>query len=392
MSNNLSASFPEIWAKEQQTVFYKKNLAMEFADTSFNAEMAYGATLDRVYRSQLVAQAYVRGSEISIDDLTDTKEQLNVNKSFATGFYVDDFDKIQSRYDIAMNYGKDAGEALANQVDADVFGEVINADSTLSDTTISTSTVLGMFASAAKELSKNNVTSRDRVAAVSPEVASVLTQYLASKNTMLGDDSTKEGYFGKFYGFKVYESNQLTNKVVLALATLPTNGDTVVIDGITFTFVSTIGTTAGNVLIGANVDATRANLAALIAAPSTTTANGVALSTANARKVANTWVGSNDNTANTLTVYCKGVGVAVCSETLTDGTDGFSSITQLNVFGVAKKCTTLVMQKSPVVQLKEVPNKLGKNALNGVLYGVKTFSDNAKQMVSAPVVATSFTA
>ena len=37
MANNLSASFEEIWAKEQQTVFYKKNVAMEVADTSFNS-------------------------------------------------------------------------------------------------------------------------------------------------------------------------------------------------------------------------------------------------------------------------------------------------------------------------------------------------------------------
>jgi hypothetical protein len=59
------------------------------------------------------------------------------------------------------------------------------------------------------------------------------------------------------------------------------------------------------VLIGADVDATRANLATLINAPSTTTATGVALSTANARTFTARVVAVNNNTADTLTVYFK---------------------------------------------------------------------------------------
>jgi len=69
----------------------------------------------------------------------------------------------------------------------------------------------------------------------------------------------------------------LTGSAVLALATNPSNTETVTIQGQVFTFVSSIGTTEGNVLIGGSADATRANLAALINAPQTTTANGVAL-------------------------------------------------------------------------------------------------------------------
>jgi hypothetical protein len=52
---------------------------------------------------------------------------LLVNKQYANGFYVDDFDAIQSKYDIAANYGKDYGVELSNQVDSDVLYEVINS-------------------------------------------------------------------------------------------------------------------------------------------------------------------------------------------------------------------------------------------------------------------------
>jgi len=389
MANNFTASFEEVWGREQQEVFYKKNLAMEMADSSHNSAMSKGDTLNRTYRSSVSVQAYTRGSEITIDDNSDTNEQLTVNREFATGMYIDNFDQIQGKYNIAANYGKDYGEALANQVDADVLGEVVNADSALSAVTLSTSNVLAMFSGAKKELRRNNISSNNLSAIISPDVESILIQYGAGRDTSMGDRINKEGYFGKFQGFECYVSNQLAGSAVLGLATQPTDGDTITVDGITFTFVSTIGTTAGNVLIGANVDATRASLAALIAAPSTTTATGVALSETNARKVANTWTGTDDATADTLSFVCNGVGVLEVSTDLTDETDAFSSILQHNVFGVSKKMTTLVMQSSPKVQAKEVPNKLGKNMLNSVLYGVKTFGDNAKQMVDAPINAAS---
>lgn len=60
-----------------------------------------------------------------------------------------------------------------------------------------------------------------------------------------------------------------------------TDTQTVVIAGITFTSVASIGSTAGNFLIGASAAATLANLAGLINAPSTTSATQVALSAAN---------------------------------------------------------------------------------------------------------------
>lgn len=132
-----------------------------------------------------------------------------------------------------------------------------------------------------------------------------------------------------------------------------------VIGGVTFTFVSSIGTTAGNILIGADVDTTRASAATLINAPSTTTATGVALSTENAKLFANQFSAVNSNSADTLTITAKGVGVLDVSETLTDGTDTWTAATQIqhNLFGVVGS-PTLVIQADPEVQLRDVETKL----------------------------------
>lgn len=401
MANSLSASFQEIWAKEQQRVFYKTNVAMKIADMSFDDTMKFADTLNRPYRSSSNVQTYTPGTAITIDDLTDTNEQLSVNRKFATGFYVDDFDQLQDKYDIAATYGKDYGVYLSNQVDADVLGEVTNATSTVDDGTLggtsgngitaTTSNILSIFSEAKKKLLKLNVPDKDFFAVISPEIEAVMIQYGAGRDTAKGDTAMENGFFTNFYGFRCYVSNQLANTAVLSLATQPTDTDTVVINGVTFTFVSSIGTTAGNVLIGANVDATRANLAGLINAPTTTSSTQVALATQNARAFTNLVSATNSNSADTLTVVYKGVGVLTVSEALTDATDTWTAAktVQHNFFG-AGSAPTIVMQKTPQIEVRTVQDKLGKNVLNGVLYGVKTFADNAKQMVNVKIKSSSF--
>lgn len=403
MANSFSASFPEIWAREQQEAFYKTNVAMKIADTSFKSDMSMWDTLNRPYRSSVNIQTYTPGTSITIDDRTDTNEQLSVNKKFATGFYMDDFDKIQSKYDLIANYAKDDAVKLSNQIDADVLGEVANATSTVdagsvwgtsgNGISLSTSNVLGVMSAAKKALYKQNVDGNNLYAVISPEFEEILTQYIAGKDTMKGDKIGENGFIGSRYGFDLYRSNQSYGSVVLSLATQPTNTDTVVINGVTFTFVTSIGTTAGNVLIGADADAARLNLTTLINAPATTTATGVALSTQNARLFAENCTAVNDASANTCTISFKGVGVLEVSETLTDATDGFTAAKEKQhlLFGV-KWNPTLVVQSDARVRIRDVETKLGVNILNGVLYGVKTFVDNAKKMVSVDIQSDGYSA
>jgi microcystin-dependent protein len=95
-----------------------------------------------------------------------------------------------------------------------------------------------------------------------------------------------------------------------SLGTNPTNTHTLTLTingtAVVFTFVSSIGSTAGNVLIGASAAATAANLIALLQQPQTTTSTGVALSTANQQLVSylsfllvttTLYVSSNNTTA-----------------------------------------------------------------------------------------------
>lgn len=402
MANSLSAGFIEVWSKEYQTVFYKKNVAKQIADMSFQAQMKKGDTLDRVYRSDLSSSlaAYTRGTDITITDVTDTAETLSVNAQFAAGIYRDDFDAIQASLDFAEQYGKDMAVYASNQVDADVLGQWSVATSTVDDGTlggtsgngivVTTSNILKIFSQAKKKIKRLNIDDSNLFAVISPDVEQVLIEYGAGRDTVMGDGKNENGRITNFYGFDIFVSNQLGTSAVLSLATQPTDGDTVTINGVVFTFKTTLGTTAGNVYTVTNVDTTRANLAALINTPGTTTANGVALSVAN-QNIMRNCTATNDNTADTLTLNYKGLGVLAVSETLTDATDTWTvGKTQQHLLMGQKGGTTVVMQKEPSIETKEEPKRFGKNILVGELYGFKTFADGAKRLVDVKVDTTSF--
>jgi len=394
MANTLSDGFKTVWAKEYQTVFHKLNVAKQISDLSYKSSLEKGNILKRIYRSDQSGklQSYTRGTAITINDVTDTAENLTVNAQYADGIYRDDFDVIQDNYDFASAYGRDIATYCSNQLDADILGDWDQATSTVDDgdlggtsgngISLTTSNVLKTLAAAKKKLKKQNVPAEGLFGVVSPEFEQVLIEYGAGKDTKMGDDMSIGGKVMKFYDFDLYVSNQLGTSAVLYMATDPTATDTVVINGITFTARTTIGSSAGSFLVGTSADASRAVLADFINDPGTTSANQIALSAANQIKIRNC-TATNDNTADTLTLDYKGLGTLTVSETLTAAADVWTPAKQKQhcVFG-RKGAITTVVQKDPIPTVKEVPDKLGKNILVGILYGWKTYADGKKQLVN----------
>lgn len=396
-----SFNFADIRARKQQDIFLKKSAFAVMADVSAKSDMSKGKTYKRNYSSvgaNDVPDVAVRGTDGTIRDISDTTETLTVNKEYSIIFTVNDFDEIQSNYGLAMTYGEQYGTIMQSQIDADVLYEVVNAQSTVDagdvggtagqGIDLTTSNVLTAVAAVTKDLRALNVYDTDLVGIISPKFEQILTLYMGAKVTDLGDKVTENGYFAKILGYNLYTSNNLTGSAVLAMATNPTANDTVTIQGQVFTFVSSIGTTAGNVLIGANVDATRWNLETLLNAPQTTTATGVALTGDNLKKFRARVVALNNNTADTLTVWYKGANEISVSKSLTAGADTWTTTLkkQSNVFGVRNKMTTLIMQSKPSIEVSRLVLQNADAIKNFMLYGVKTFKDNAQRMVKVDIL------
>lgn len=402
MSNSLTAFNPAYWAKTMQILHKKSAIYRQFTNFRGEAVLKDGDTFNRPLPSSTYVQPYALGSDMDVQDITSTQESLQVNKKAAALFSVDDVEEAQSHYNIMAQYGKDAMINITNVMDADVQFEAINATSVIdmgdfggtsgNAIDFNGGNAFDVFSKVFEKLAEQNVELSNLFGCISPQEWSIINSQVGSRATAFGDKVTKDGFTGNmiaYNGMDQFLTNNYTSSQVLNLATNPTNGDPVVLSYVsptgvktnTYTFVSTIGSTAGNVLIGANVDATRANLVSAINNPALTNANHVALTGQNQKEAVLKFSAVNDDTANTATIYYKG-GKLTVSEALTDATDGFDAdkATKHLLFG-RKGAIDMINQIAPTVRSTEIPLQFGMYVKLLSLYGIKTYDDGAKQLV-----------
>ncbi len=385
-----------------QEVFLKTLVAKEIANTRFEKVLKYGESVERVAYdiTNVLVRTVVRGAASTIDTVTDSSELLLVNLEKEAVFHISDGEVKQAG---PLNPGEVIGGKIARKVaidlDGRVFAEVLNASydfdngdlTTLSSTgtpiTLTSTTVPQLTTRMSAKLSQRNQidTATNMSLVIDSYGGADVAQYLLGKNIDLAGYVFKNGYTGVVNNAEMYISENLTGEAVLAMATAPTDGDTVTINGVAFTFKTTLGSTAGNVLIGGSADAARANLAALINTPGTTTTEGVALSAANQIIVSNL-VATNDNSANTMAVVGTGSGRLIVAETFTDGTDAWSK-NFLHCYYGKKGAIDLVIQDMKEVDMRPTADRRGTNVFSSYLAGVKTFADGAKQFLDVLINA-----
>lgn len=397
-----SAGFQEVISKRMQRIHHKTDVFRAIASFEEQSNLTKGDTVHRLKKTLPRVQNYVRGTAMSIGIHQEGDESLVVNTSKVAPFYVDDLDQIQFNYSYQMEFGKDMAIRLGNFIDGDVLGEYDQASNTVDDLVINPATgtsgngvlvsslnIQRVFSTAQRKLTKARIGMKDRFCVMGPEFFQALIDYLAGKNTPMADKIGLNGQVdgGSYYGFQLYLSNALGWSGKVSIVTQPTDGDTVTFNGVVFTFKTTLGSTAGNVLIGGSASAANTNLAALLNTPGTTTANGVAIDGTTDLGTGFTAIDMLTGVAATaaatsVTIKCEGQGALAVSSVLTAGADGWTAALQIEhvLFG-QKGATDVVIQKEPKIEIKDVPDKLGKNIIPWTLYGLKTFREGKAMLV-----------
>ncbi len=388
-----------------QEVFQKTLVAKMIMNTRFEPVLKYGASVQRVAYdiSSVQVRTVTRGSASTIDSITDSNETLTINLEKEAVFHISDGEVTQAGpLNPGEEIGKQVGIKVAIDLDGRCFAEVLNALytfdngdlTTLASTgtaiTLSSTTVPQMVSRMSAKLRyKNQIEiSTNMALVVDSYAAGDITQYLLGKNIDLAGSVFKNGYTGDVSNAQMYISENLTGSAVLGLATTPTDGDTVTIGGVTFTFKTVLGSTAGNVLIGASADAARANLTALINTPGTTTAQGVALSAANQLIITDVLklTATNNDTTNKMSLVGTGSGRLILAETFTDATDAWDK-NYINAYFGKKGAIDLVIQDLKPVDMRPTTDRRGTNVFSSYLAGLKTFADGAKKFLNVWIAA-----
>lgn len=390
MANSLTAFSPTYWSKKMGHKRYKTNVFRSFASFKEEAVLYDGQTVDRPYRSDVAVENYTKGTALTAQDLTATSDQISISTIKALLMYVDNVDKIQNKYDAADAWIEEAMERLNNSLDAHFFYNIISANDTIDDgdiggtsgngITVTTANILNVFGKLNRKFDVNNVPRGDkRRFGISPQFYDVLWQYIAGKESLLGDKSGENGNIGRYAGLELFLTNNLTGSAVWVPANAPTANDTITINGVTFTFVDSIGTTAGNVLVnGGTVAQVITRLTTLINAPGTTTANGVAFAGADLREVQD-WVAVDGTTL--ITVRAK--GASYMTVTGSDSNDVWTAAKQIqHLFASYQGAADMVVQKAPSVEMASTVSagKSGINILPMTLSGTGVFNQGKNEM------------
>lgn len=408
-----------VWTREYQDTHAKIPVYPAVTNYRLKGNLEKGNTVKRTYARQFIANDMGGGGEFARQTLVDTEESLVINKEKETSFYVKSLDLLQSHLPTQARYAKGAAMALHQQIDADVLAEYANMTNALDAATfggttgesiyVTSGNVTQVLSNVSRLLQRANIMINAAAkftgvklddmqydslgcAVISPEFYAAILERLDGKNSALGDKVGVQGQCGVYMGYNLFVSNALTWTGTLSMVTQPSDGDTVLIGGITFTFKTTLGSTAGNVLIGGSADAARANLTGLINTPGTTDANGVALGTtpdangfSDQDKMKNL-VAVNSNSLDTLVLTAKGKGHVVVNDTLTAAADGWTANlqTQHCLIGVAN-AIDLVIQKEPSLDERKRDGYVGWDIVTWCVYGVKTFNDGKPKMVDVKV-------
>lgn len=403
MAANLDA-FKTAFSNTYQEVFQKVLVAMKIANTRLLSDLYYGKAIERVAVDISAANVedITAYTDMTSQAVTDSAETLTVDQNKGIMFQLSEKEIVQAG---PLNPGEFIGAKLAEKVaiyvDADVLYQTVNAAyafdngdlttmaSTGSPITINSTTAPQMAMRMPAKLRKNNQTLSNMAFVIDSYGISDLFQYLLGKNADFVNSMFQNGYVGEqVAGAKVYVSENLTGEGVLGLATAPTDGDTVTINGTVFTFKTTLGSTAGNVLISGSADAARANLTALINAPSTTTTYGVALAAADIVNVSKTLrlTATNNDSTNKMTLIGKGSGRLTLTETFTDATDAWDKNFIHAYFG-KEGAIDVVIQKDVKADMRPEPKQPTTNIISRVLYGIKTFADGSRKFLDVKISA-----
>lgn len=386
MANSLTAFNPEYWAAEMQGIFFKESVALGLANTELRDDLRDGDTLHKPYRSYLAGQTYTKGTDIStFNDLTATDETLTVDTAKVVPFYVDDIDKIQNKWDTAAQYAADAQRVLNNILDQRVLSHYSDARGFLSaqdlggsgtgSIAITTSNIASMFAVAARKMDSEDVPTGERVAVIGNRLLETLRLYVGARETGFGETVSDNGMVAKRFGFDIIVSNNLPFTTVYTYGTTtnnPSNAESFTLAGQTFTFVSSIGTTEGNVLIETNADDTMANLVNAINGGTGAGTKYIELTTSARRRFLKGSITAVQSTsADTVTVT--GYGDYATQES-SAGVSNFAitSHTSFPVF-MRRGAIDLVAQKSPSVEFRLAEKRLGRYVYPWMLYGSKVF-------------------
>ena len=360
--------------------------------------MKFGDTVTRFILdlSGVRVRAFTNLTDRTIDALTDTTQNMTITVQVGAVFPIGRLEKIQAGpLNPAEVAGKNVAIKVATYLDGSILyetknafavfdtGNLTTASSNGTPITLSSTTTPQMVMQVYAKLFSNNALMTNLCWVLDPFSYSAIGQFPIGKELSNEGTTFKNGFSGNIGGAEVYVSNNLTGEATLLSTGVFSDADTVTINGVVLTMKTALGAVAGQVLIGASAAASITNIAALLNAPGTTTAQGVALSAADQIKVTDTYrIAATATSATVLTIVGTGSSRLTLSKSAANWT---WSTNFVHCYYGQKGAIDVAIQDQPTVEMRDEPKQLTTNIFNDVVAAIKTFTDGSQYFLDVQI-------
>lgn len=399
MSNTFTSIVKQHWEDGIQRNLEKHLVAMELATMKVIAD---GTVLNIPRLAFQSVGTYTKYTNVTVGDLTTASDTLTIDTTQMISFAIDKIDVGDNFINILPKATANAGYKLRQALDGNFLNQYSNATNVYNVNglngaagnpvvlaTGASQNLSAVFGDSLAKLINDGADINSICLVVDPFVLNVINTLGLESGFQVADqaytDKVARGYKGKFLGMEVYLATNLTSTVILDIATQVTEGDTVTIAGVTFTFNAT-PSGAGSVDIGSDVDTSAANLVHAINGTGTPGTTYIDLSADNRAKFAG-FISATATAGSDIVTITSKQGRMFPTSTMNNASNDFRAEV-IHCIMMEKGSIWMALRNNVTVDGRDEPLKLVTNYLIYTRYGIATPQEGKDRMVDLQIQAT----
>ena len=221
---------PEVWSAALQEPLYKNLVFANLANHDYEGEISgMGDTVRISEIGDILISTYTKNSTtaLTIQELTDAQQILNIDQALYFNFFIDDVDQAQTKINIMPKAMERAGYNLKDAIDQRIatitsttggFFTGLNSTelgSTVTPLSCASTLVVQAFSWYDRIMNQNNVPTNGRWIIFPPALSQQLrnAQLIMPQSQANGVNPDTAAKVGNFYGFDIYISNNVYGQV-----------------------------------------------------------------------------------------------------------------------------------------------------------------------------------
>ena len=217
---SVATFIPELWSARLLQGLEKSHVATNLVNRDYEGQIRnQGDKVNINTLSDVAIKTYTPNSDIaSPDDLTTTKQQLEITEADYFNIQLDDVDRVQAAGELMDTAMRNVAYKMNDRTDSFILGKIASgvASGNIIGTTeipiqVTKNNIYESIIEMRTKLDKANVPTSGRTIVIPPEIYALLLQdeRFVKSDAVAGQNVLVNGLVGRVAGFDVFESNNV---------------------------------------------------------------------------------------------------------------------------------------------------------------------------------------